>query len=74
MTKERLLELSLTREGAKNFPFLVKVKYSRQAIPIIYGMTSREEAEEFAKDKEERNCLVRWTEVLPKSPSDESCD
>ena len=66
MTHEKLLELTRTREGKLDYPFLVKIKYSRQPIPYIYGMSSREEAVAFAIAKEEHNPYVRWTEVKEK--------
>ena len=63
MTREELLNLTKEREGKLSFPFVAIVKYSRQAVPIRYGMKTREEADEFALDKRVRNPYVRWTEV-----------
>lgn len=42
---------------------IVRVKYHRQAIPTEYSFDSREKAEKFAKDKEQNNPYVRWTEI-----------
>ena len=40
-----------------------RIKYHRQAIPTEYGFDSKELADSFAKQKEQSNPYVRWTEV-----------
>ena len=63
MTHEELLRLTREREGKTGFPFIAVVKYSRQAVPVQYGMETRNQAEEFTEAKEMFNPYVRWTEV-----------
>jgi len=63
MTHEELLRLTRERQGKTGFPFIAVVKYSRQPVPIEYGMETRKQAEEFTDAKEMFNPYVRWTEV-----------
>ena len=43
--------------------FIAIVKYSKTAIPDEYNFETKQEAEQFCRDKEQHNPYVRWTEV-----------
>ncbi len=42
---------------------IVRVKYSRQAIPREYAFDDLGQAQIFARHKENNNPYVRWTEI-----------
>ena len=42
---------------------IVRVKYSRQAIPREYAFIDKDKAEIFARDKKQTNPYVRWVEI-----------
>ncbi len=43
--------------------YVAIVKYTKNAIPVETEFETKQETEQFCKDKEAKNPYVRWTEV-----------